>query len=180
MESEDVNAVVDLNLLARIARHHQARPLLAMLADSFMAPRRTLPVAQLAFRFNLPAPEKGALLESDLVRCDHYASTIPARTCIARQAAKWPGKKAALYGYCGSGECGQGAGYARRATWDPRAVWSRGRFSFYRPGSKEQHTARKRLGAEGGLDRRAAEWTDSAELVMIGHGAVTARARRDT
>jgi hypothetical protein len=171
-------AMVNLDLLARIARHRQARSMLVMLVASFMPTRPQAPFAQLAFRFGLPAPAKGLILESDLVTCDHYRCTLPARTCIARQAAKWPGKNASLYAYCASGDCKQGAGYRRRSTWDPRAVWSKGRFSFYRRDSKEQHAARKRMAADGGLDPR--KWSDAEELVMIGQGALTVRERKRT
>jgi hypothetical protein len=170
-----VNAIVNIDLLRSIARHRRARFLLLLLVDTFTIRRDPPLLAQLAFGFALPAPARGPLFDSDIVRCDHFACMMPARTCIARQAARWPGKKAAVYLYCASGVCEQGAGYARRATWDPRSGWSKGRFSFYRQDSKEQHAARKRLVAENGLQR--SQWTEADELVQIGAGSVNVRTR---
>lgn len=113
------------------------------------------------------------LAPSSQVQCDHFACILPARTCLARQAALWPGKKAALYAYCASGECTQGKEYRSRATWDPLALWSKGRFSFYRKDSREQHAARKRLG----LERRGPPSTEAEELVQIGQAGVNVRTR---
>jgi hypothetical protein len=119
----------------------------------------------------------GALARTDIVRCDHYDCTLPASTCLSRQVALWPGKRARVHAYCGSGECAQGACYARRAMWDPRTSWSRRRFSFYRADSHEQHAARKRQAISGSLP-----WTEAQELVQIGSAAVSVRprARRGT
>ncbi len=119
--------------------------------------------------------QKGPLAKSDPVRCDHYDCMLPASTCLSRQAATWPGKKAPMYGFCASGDCEQGSGYARRATWDPRAGWSKGHFSFYRLDSKQQHAARKRLVTENGLQR--SPWNEADELVQIGVGSVNVRTR---
>jgi hypothetical protein len=94
------------------------------------------------------------LQPDDPVRCDFFDATLPAAVCLARQRARWPGgnrwgdgsvraRKAAIFGFCGSGLCAQGAGYAARTVYDPSADWSRGRYKFFRPDAGEQRRRRR-------------------------------------
>lgn len=49
----------------------------------------------------------------ELVRCEVLHATIAVRVCIQRQEARWPGKKAPYYDFCGSGRCADGKRYSR-------------------------------------------------------------------
>jgi hypothetical protein len=147
-----VAAAVSVRVLERVARSSRPGVLLRLLLRPFR--RRPRPSAapgyQYSFPFFLPAPTEGLLLETDQVRCDFFDCTLPARECLKRQAAKWPGRnrmkdgstiarRAGLDEYCASGLCEQGKGYRERLPgYIPPA------FRFYRPGSHEQRVARRK------------------------------------
>jgi hypothetical protein len=183
-------AFVAVQVLERVA--HAARPgvLLRQLLRSFRR-RRARRLAegrgpyQVPLRILQPAPPSGRLFEWDLVRCDHFSCTLPARQCVMRQEARWPGgnrrgdgtvvpKRAGVHGYCSSGVCDQGAEYRTRLVgFEPP------RHSFYRDDSRAQHRARRMvyLSNPGSTDDT---WSTRAELALVVSGAVTVQSREDT
>lgn len=103
-----------------------------------------------------PAPELGPLRPDDLVLCAHFQCRLLARVCIQRQLARWPGgnrmkdgtvreKRAGVHPFCSSGICADGAVTRSRTAYDPEADWSKGRYTFFRPGSGEQRAIRRQL-----------------------------------
>ena len=73
-------------------------------------------------------PWRGRLGPHVCVACDHFGSPgrpalVPLRTCLQRQDMRWPGKRAAVYDYCGSGDCSQGADYRARAACSATGGW---------------------------------------------------------
>jgi hypothetical protein len=118
------------------------------------------PPTQFAIRLRMDAPAVGAVFETDYFECTRFGRCrMEVRTCLLRQGAKWPGgnrlkdgsvreKRAAIHPYCASGECGQGGDLAKRCTFRPEAVWSKGRYRFFRDDTPDQRKAMKRLDAE--------------------------------
>lgn len=146
-----------------------ARALLALVQARPRRPRRPASPASQMWLFRLdsdcspwwtdptrpfrPAPAAGPLRADDLVACDHFRCRLLVRVCLQRQAARWPGgnrlkdgsireKRAGVHAYCFAG-CDQGKGYRDRTDYRPEEAWSKGRFSFFRPGSGEQRAARR-------------------------------------
>lgn len=76
-------------------------------------------------RLELRWGEGRHLEPGDPVRCGHYDCVLPVKVCLQRQDARWPGagRKAPIYAYCGSGRCGQGAGYRRLTRYLPAEEW---------------------------------------------------------
>jgi hypothetical protein len=81
-----VAAAVPVRVLERVARSSRPGVLLRLLLRPFR--RRPRPPAapgyQYSFRFLLPAPAAGPLLETDQVRCDFFECTLPVRECVKR------------------------------------------------------------------------------------------------
>lgn len=69
-------------------------------------------------------PRRDSLSPNDAVACDRYEAVIPLKTCLQRQAARWPSKPASIYPYCGSGKCAQGAEYRVRAAYSAAEDWA--------------------------------------------------------
>ena len=101
-----------------------------------------------------PAPALGPLRPDDLVTCSHFRCRLLVRVCLQRQVARWPGgnrlkdgtvreKRAGVHPYCFDGACVEGAAHRERSGYQPKDDWSKGRFTFFRPGSGEQRAARK-------------------------------------
>jgi len=102
------------------------------------------------------ASAAGALRPDDLVACSHYHCRLLVRVCVQRQIAKWPGgnrcadgsvkaKRAGIHAFCFSGACQEGKDHRERSGYQPEVEWSKGAFSFFRPGSGEQRRRRREL-----------------------------------
>ncbi len=148
-----------------------ARVLLLRLQGRARKPRRDVSTDQLwLFRLDAerspwwadqarqfrPAPALGPLRPDDLVTCTQFQARLLARVCIQRQLARWPGgnrfkdgtvreKRAGVHPYCSSGSCTEGVDHRARTAYDPEADWSKGRYTFFRPGSGEQCKVRRQL-----------------------------------
>lgn len=83
------------------------------------------------------SPWRGRLGPSVPIACDRFGAPgrpaiLPLRTCLQRQDAKWPGKRAPIYDFCGSGKCEQGLGYRLRAAYSAAEDWA-SRSKHHRP-----------------------------------------------
>lgn len=89
-------------------------------------------------------------------------SIVPLKTCLQRQDAKWPGKRAAIHEFCASGECEQGCAYRVRAAYSATADWAskskakRGSYQFFRKDAGVQRQKR-RLYIRSNVDRLQTE-----------------------
>lgn len=94
-------------------------------------------------------PWRGRLGPDAPIRCEHFGATIPLKTCLQRQDAKWPGKSAAIHEFCASGSCAMGemnrvrAAYCAGADWASRSKAGRASFQFYRRDAGAQRAARR-------------------------------------
>ncbi len=96
-------------------------------------------------------PWRGRLGPSTPVRCDRFSTPtkpciLPLKTCLQRQDAVWPGKKAKLYDVCQ--DCAQGAEYKRRAAYSAAADWasrSKNGRPTYQPFRKDSGLQRKKM-----------------------------------
>ncbi len=105
-------------------------------------------------------PKAGPIWETDYFRCMRFGDCLTeVRTCLLRQGARWPGgnrckdgsvreKKAGVHPYCASGSCEQGHDLFVRCAFRPEAVWSKGRYRFFREDSHEQRERAKKLRME--------------------------------
>jgi hypothetical protein len=143
----------DLEAILAMAQRSGA-PSLSVAAERFAAviEKRARAVAPLPGQLALwenGEPWRGRLAGDDLVRCDRLstplkACTIPVRTCIQRQDARWPGKKAKIHEHCGSGKCAQGAEYRSRTDYSAEEDWA----SKSKKGSTAYQTYRKDAGVQ--------------------------------
>ncbi len=97
----------------------------------------------------------GSLEASAHVSCPRYGvdtgqgAGMPVRCCIQRQAAKWPGKRAPIHDYCGSGTCPLGLEYRVRAEYSAEEDWAskskahRPSYQFFRKDAGIQRQKRR-------------------------------------
>jgi hypothetical protein len=99
------------------------------------------------------SPWRGRLGADTPVRCDRMSTpehpcVIPLKTCLQRQDAVWPGKKAKIHEYCGSGKCAQGDEYRLRTAYSAAEDWaskSKNGRPTYQAYRKDAGVQRKRM-----------------------------------
>lgn len=172
----------DLDALLAMARRAGA-PALSVAAERFGAgleKRARVPEVlpgQLAL-WEGGEPWRGRLEADTVVRCDRLSTPtqpclIPLKTCIQRQDALWPGKKAHIHEYCGSGKCAQGTDYRSRTDYSAADDWAskskngRGTYQSFRKDVGVQRSRMKKFDREQVPGQREAPEAPAAEVADL-------------
>jgi hypothetical protein len=123
-------------------------------------------------------PWRGRLGPDTPVRCDRLSTPtqpciVPLKTCLQRQDARWPGKKAPIHEYCGSGKCEQGKDYRLRSAYSASADWAskskqgRTSYQFFRKDVGEQRRRMRQFDRERVPEAREAPAAPVAEVADL-------------